>query len=262
MPNRAALNLATLGPADLEQKLYAAASAGFAAVGLSQADIEEPGARGRRELVLSDLAVAELEGVSDWMHASRTVRSLALLRAEQTFATAAEIGASVVLAWPSDEPVEALQAATYFGELCRAAEPFNVRVGLEFLGRSATIRDLRTAWRIVETAECANSGLVIDTFDFYRGGSTLQMIEEIPGEEILLVQVSDAPDLPPRELRDHNRLYPGTGVLEFEALLAAIRGKGYSDYFSLELRNEEYWKEDPGIVASEGFRAMRRLDMT
>jgi len=35
----AALNLATLGPVDLEQKLYAAARAGFAAVGLSREEI-------------------------------------------------------------------------------------------------------------------------------------------------------------------------------------------------------------------------------
>jgi len=261
MRNRAALNLATLGPLSLEQKLYAAASTGFAAVGLSQTELDEPGARGRQELLLSDLAVAELEAATGWMDASSTARSLALLRAEQVFATAAEVGAALVLAWPSDEPVEPLQAATYFGELCRTAAAVNVRVGLEFRASSATIRDMTTAWHIVEMAECENGGIVIDIFELYRGGSTLQMIEEIPGEKIFLAQVSDAPALPPRELDDRNRLYPGTGMLELEGFLALLGAKEYSGYFSLELHNEEYWREDPNLVAGEGFRAMRRLDM-
>ncbi|MBN1459054.1 MAG: sugar phosphate isomerase/epimerase [Armatimonadetes bacterium] len=262
MRNRAALNLATLGPFSLEQKLYAAASTGFAAVGLSQAELEEPGARGRQELLLSDLAVAELEAVTGWMDASSTARSLALLQAEQVFATAADVGAALVLAWPSDEPVEPLQAATYFGELCRTAAAVDVRVGLEFRAKSTTIRDLSMAWQIVEMAECANGGVVIDIFEFHRGGSTFQMIEEIPGEKIFLAQISDAPALPPHELEDRNRLYPGTGIVELEPFLGLLGAKDYTGYFSLELHNEEYWKEDPTLVAGEGFRAMRRLDMT
>ncbi|HUU54615.1 MAG TPA: hypothetical protein VMY87_06830, partial [Armatimonadota bacterium] len=164
MHSRAALNLRTLGPdRTLEQKFYAAAAAGFSVVGLSQADLDTPDERGRQELHLSDLAVAELEGISGWMQSGTTARSLALVQAERIFETAAEIGASLVLAWPSDEPVEPLAAATYFGDLCRAAQPFGVRVGLEFLGGSPVLEDLASAWRIVEVAEMDNGGLVIDT---------------------------------------------------------------------------------------------------
>ena len=259
MANRAALNLATLGAATLEQKFYAASAAGFAAVGLRAGDLDEPEERGREELRLSGLAVAELEAADGWMESSRTARSLAIVQAEHIFATAAEIGASLVVAWPSDEPLEALVAASYFADLCRAAEPFDVRVGLEFLGNSPTVKDLSMAWRIVEMAEMGNGGVVIDSFHFHRGGSTPEMIERIPAEKILLLQVSDTPDLPLRELEDRHRLYPGTGALALEQLLAAVRTKGYSGYYSLELQNEEYWEEDPVVVATEGLRSLRRL---
>lgn len=262
MVNQAALNLATLNPADpLERKLYAASRAGFAAVGLRQEDMEQSWERTRQELLMSDLALAELEGVAGWMQPGRTTRSLALVQAEEVFATAAELGAALVVAWPSDDPVDTLTAATYFADLCRAAEALGVRVGLECLGHLATVKDIASAWRIVEIAEMPNGGLVIDAFHFHRGGSTVEMIEQIPGEMIFLVQVCDVPDLTPSELTDQQRLYPGMGWLELEPLLAAIRAKGYAGYYSLELHNEEYWKEDPIAVAAEGLRAMRRLDL-
>ena len=260
--SRIALNFRSLGPdRTLEQKFYAASAAGFAAVGLGQVDIDRPEERARQELRLSDLAIAEIEAVTGWMQSGSTARSLALVQAEHMFETAADIDASLVLAWPSDEPVEPLAAATYFADLCRAAQPFGVRVGLECLGQSPLVQDLASAWRIVEVAEMDNGGLVIDTFHFYRGGSTVPMIESIPGEKIFLVQISDAPGLPVRELRDWHRLYPGTGAIPLESILAAVRAKGYNGYYSLELQNEEYWKEDPIIVAAEGFRSMRRLDI-
>jgi len=259
--NRAALNLCTLGPGSLESKLYAASSAGFSAVGLDQADLGSPDEAGRQELRLSALAVAELEGVTGWMAPGRTSRTMALMQAEALFATAADIGAQLAIAWPADEPVELLAAAGYFVDLCRTAEPFGIAVGLEFVGGSATIPDLATAWQLVEVAEAANGGIVLDTFHFFRGGSTIETVEAIPGERILLIQVSDAPPLPPSELEDRHRLYPGTGALALESLLAAIRAKGYSGYYCLELSNPEYWQEDPMIIASEGFRAMRRMDL-
>jgi sugar phosphate isomerase/epimerase len=123
------------------------------------------------------------------------------------------------------------------------------------------VPDLATAWQLVEVAEAANGGMILDTFHFFRGGSSIETVEGIPGERILLVQVSDAPPLPPSELEDRHRLYPGTGALALESLLAAIRAKGYSGYYSLELRNAEYWQEDPMVIAREGFRAMRRMDL-
>ena len=262
MRNRAAINLCTLGPATLERKLYAASTAGFSAVGLSPADLKSPEERGLQELRLSELAVAELGPITGWMDPGHTARTVALMQAEGMFATAADIGAGLVIAWPSDEPLDTLVVASCFADLCRAAEPFGVRVGLEFLGNSATIRDLAAAWEIIEMAQAANGGLVIDTFHFFRGGSSITTLEELPGEKILLVQVSDAPDLPRRELADQHRLYPGAGALALEPLLAAIRAKQYQGYYSLELHNEEYWEEDPIVVATEGFRSMRRMDLT
>jgi len=261
MPDLAALNLITLGPATLEQKLYAAVTAGFPAVGLLWEEMQQAGEPGLQELRLSELAVAELMGLSGWMDHDRTAREVALVEAEKAFELAARVECSVVIAWPSSEPVDLVAAADWFRDLCRPAEPLRVRVGLEFLGACEYVKDLTRAWEIVDAADAPNGGLVIDTFHFHRGGSTFQMFDPVPAEKIFLLQISDCADLPRHELEDRHRVYPGSGVAALEPLLAAVHAKGYSGYYSLELHNEAYWQEDPLIVAREGLRAMRRLDI-
>jgi sugar phosphate isomerase/epimerase len=262
MPDRAALNLVTLGPASLETKLYAAATAGFSAVGLLREEMEQAGESGREELRLTDLRTAELMGLSGWTDSSPTGRSLAFAQAEAAFQMAADLGCSVVIAWPPQEPVEFVAAARAFADLCRLAQPFSVQVALEFLGNCSGVNTVAAAWEIVELAEAPNGGLVLDTFHFYRGGSALEMLDPVPGDKILHLQDSDSVDMPRHELEDRHRVYPGEGAIPLDPLLAAVREKGYSGYYSLELHNEAYWQEDPVVVAREGLRAMRRLDIT
>ena len=262
MPGRAALNLATLGPAPLESKLYAAAAAGFRAVGLVREEMQQAGEDGQRELRLSQLAPAELMGVAGWMAQDRASRAVAMAQAEVAFELAATLGCSVAVAWPPMEAVDSVAAARAFADLCRLAEPFGVRVGLEFLGNSEGVGTLASAWEIVELAEAPNGGLVIDAFHFHRGGSSPEMLEPVTGDRILLVQLSDAVDLPARELHDRHRVYPGSGAIPLEPLLSAVQDKGYSGYYSLELHNEGYWQQDLLLVARECLRAVTRFDLT
>ncbi len=262
MARLVSLHLDTLGPASLEQKLYAAVTAGFPAVGLSESEMAEHGDEGIKELRLNDLDVAEIVGLSGWMDDDRNSRLIAFARAERAFALAAEVNASVVVAWCPPRLIDPLLAAREFAQLCRVAEPYGVRIGLEFISHREYVKDLAGAWEIVEVAGADNGGLAIDLFHFHVSGSTPLMLESVPGEKIFLVQVSDCPDLPRHELHDRQRVYPGTGELALEPLLALLAQKGYSGYYSLELHNEDYWQEDPIIVAREGLRSMRRLDIT
>jgi sugar phosphate isomerase/epimerase len=278
---RASLNLATLGPARFDRKLYAAFHAGFAAVGLVYDELARVGEEGLEELRLSELAVSEIVGVGGWMDTDRASRSVAIALAERMFELAAELRCQTVVAWPDRGVADLVAAASDFHELCRLASPHGVRVGLEFEGWAQQIKDVASAWGLVEAAEAANGGLVLDTFHLYRGGSTgppkagdpdgvadsgglaaaVEMLEEVPGEKILLVQISDCMDLPRHELGDRHRVYPGQGAIGFEPLLGALSAKGYSGYWSLELPNEDYWQEDPVMVAQDGMRALRRLQI-
>lgn len=257
--SRLALNLATIFPASLERKLYAAGAAGFRAVGLLANEMLREGEAGIAELRLSQLAVAEVVEVAGWADVDRAARTVAIGHAERVFELAAAVQASVVVAAAPSAAIEMSVAADRFRELCRLAAPLRLRVGLEFAGWAESIKDVASAWAVVDAASAANGGLVIDTFHFHLGSSTVEMLEPIPGDRIYLVQLSDCMELPKYELKNRHRVYPGTGAIPLDSIIAGIRGKDYRGYFSLELYNEGYWAEDPIVVARDSFRALRRL---
>ena len=257
----ASLNLATLKSASFDRKLHAALSAGFPAVGLIHEEMQRLGAEGLKELRLSELLVSDIVGVSGWMSGDRSSRSVAIFQAERAFELAAEVRCDLVVAEPEAGPVDPIAGAVDFHGLCRLAEPYGVRVGLEFNGGFQQVKDVAAAWEIVQGAEAENGGLVVDAFHFHWGGSTVDMLEGVPGKSIFLVQVSDCMERPRYEVEDGDRVYPGEGAIALEPLVAAMKGKGYAGYYSLEVLNEDYWQEDPMIVARDAMRAVRRLQV-
>lgn len=259
MTKRLSLNLATLFPLDLEQKLYAAGSAGFRAVGMLLSDLAREGEAGFTELHLSQLAVSELVAISGWADLDHATRTVALHHAEQAFEIAARVRADLVVAEAPRHPLDDLALADRFGELCRLAQPYRVRVGLEFSGSAEQVKDVASAWQVVENAGLDNGGLVIDTFHFHKGASSLEMFEPIPGDRIFLIQIADCPEIPRHEMQSRHRIYPGAGAIPFEPLLAVLYDKNYAGYYSLELYNEDYWAEDPLVVAKDALRSMRQL---
>jgi len=259
MNRRLALNLATLYPASFERKLHAAEAAGFRAVGLLSSEMARGGAAAITELRLSELAVAEIVGVSGWADLDLARRSLALAQAERAFDLAALVQASLVVASPPQAGTESALCAHRFRELCDLALPYRARVGLEFSGSAESVRDVATAWEVVDMAGAANGGLVIDLFHFYKGGSRAEMLEPVPGHRLFLVQLCDCPEMPGYELENRHRVYPGEGAIPLQPLLARLSEKGYDGYLSLELFNEQYWAADPLVVAKDAMRSLRRL---
>lgn len=117
--------------------------------------------------------------------------------------------------------------ATSFAAVCDRAAAIGAEATLEFTPISA-ITDLRAGWDIVRTADCPNGGLLFDTWHVGRGDPDLALLERIPGDRILSVQVSDAR---PERLADirqdtQHRLLPGDGVLDLVGMLRALHRIG------------------------------------
>lgn len=135
-----------------------------------------------------------------------------------------------------------------------------VAIGLEFIGHVPKVPDLRTAWQVAERCDPAAVGVVIDAFHAHRGRSDLADIRRIPPERILLVDLSDAMDLPVEELLGYrHRLLPGTGAANVAALVRELLEQGYEGPFAVELFNEEYWQRTPAEFVSEVYAATRAL---
>lgn len=252
----------------LAQKAQLAKQAGFAVWALRGVEVEAHVAEGRtiddvrRLNDINGLAVSELgsfmqwqftggiplintftrpDGVSDGELLERADRMLHWTRALGCDLVAA------IAAYEADGPVE--DGARDFRRVCGLAARHGVRVGLEVLGFAPRFNTLQQAWEVVERAGCDNGGILLDTFHFYRGGSTLEMLDAIPGEKLYLVHLCDVPPVPRDQARDDGRLPPGEGACPLRQIVARVVDKGYPGYFVIEVLSQELWRRDPLEVA-------------
>ena len=144
----------------------------------------------------------------------------------------------------SDTPRDQL-AATYrdrFTKSARILAKHGVRLGLEFLGplQFRKAKPYEFIWRMPDmlafTKECGpNVGLLLDSWHWHHAGATTQDILDAGRDRIVHVHFNDAPDLPPEQIRDNQRLLPGEGVINLTGFLQALRKIGYTDALSVEV---------------------------
>jgi len=117
-----------------------------------------------------------------------------------------------------------------------------VRLGFEFIGplhlRQRSPHEF--IWRMDEMLEFAkecgpNVGLLLDSWHWRHAGATIGDILAAGKENIVHVQVADAPALPPEKILDGERLMPGEGVIDFNAFFGALKKIGYADGVSPEI---------------------------
>ncbi len=268
--HRLGLNGATTGPADLLTDLAVARDAGFDALEIRDAKLEAYLAQGG---ALTDLAraFADARLLPLSLNALERATPLSPGPARQTTLErcrtlclwASRLGCPYVVAVPGpaaglsgaavrQASVETLRAMAEIGR------DHAVSIGFEFLGASdCSVRTVAAAREIVEEVDDPAVGLVIDTFHYYVGGSTPQMLEGLDPRRLFIVHMDDAEDRPREALTDAHRLLPGEGVIPLRDLIQTLEGLGYDGVYSVELFRPEYWAWDSLALA----RACReRLD--
>ena len=104
----------------------------------------------------------------------------------------------------------------------------------------------------------ADVGLVIDSFHFHAGGSTVESIDALDARRLFIFHINDAEALPADRLEDRHRLLPGLGILPLREIVAALRRIGYDRVTSVEIFRPEYWERDPVELAREAKAAVER----
>src|SRR5262249_35666691 len=125
--------------------------------------------------------------------------------------------------------------------------------------RDCSVQTLGVADEIVRRVNRENVGIVIDSFHFYTGGSTIDMIDALDPARLYIFHIDDAEDLPRDQLTDAHRLLPGLGILPLAEIIAAFRRIGYDKVASVEIFRPEYWERDPFELAREAKTATERL---
>jgi sugar phosphate isomerase/epimerase len=162
-----------------------------------------------------------------------------------SFAAAIDCPRMITWIMPSSKTPKAELRALYLKRFRACADVLarsHVRLGLEFLGplHLRKMEPYEFIWRMPEmlafARECgSNVGLLLDVWHWYHAGATTEDIVKAGKAGIVHVHFSDAPKLPPEQIRDNERLMPGEGVINLNAFLMALHEIGYQDALSVEV---------------------------
>jgi sugar phosphate isomerase/epimerase len=259
-----------------EDRVAAAVSGGFTGISLWGRDYRLARSEGLTDsdlvamLEANGLRVAEVDPVWSWPPGAAEVRipadldeqSVLCFGEADVFAIAVAVGARSINAvdvlggsWTLDSAAEA------FAGLCRRAAEKGLLVQLEFLPWSK-IQDLRAAWEVVRIADQPNGGITIDAWHYFRSVPDPALLETIPGERIIGIQLSDGPARPEANLVEatlHERLLPGDGEMDLISLVASLRSTRTEAPVGVEVFSDQLHALAASDAAARAGHAARRV---
>ncbi|MFG1927044.1 TIM barrel protein [Cryptosporangium sp. NPDC048952] len=251
----------------LEDKLVAAADAGFDGVEIFEPDlIASPSSPGDVRVLCRDLGLSidlyqpfrDLDSVDPSQFAAN------LRRAERKFDVMQELGTDTVLVCSSvgaDAVTDDALLASQLGELASRAADRGLRIAYEALAWGAHVNTYEHSWDVVQRADHPALGVCLDSFHILSKGSDPAGIAGIPGSKIFFLQLADAPHLSMDVLQwsRHHRLFPGQGAFDLPAFLRPVLTAGYAGPLSLEVFNDVFRQADPGPTAVDARRSLLAL---
>lgn len=248
----------------LEEKLQAAAAAGFSGVEIFENDLLGSALRPREvRRMLADLGLScmlyqpfrDFEGMPDGL------RQRAFDRAERKFDLMGELDTDRILVCSNCSPAALGNRARIVDDLRDLGERAAARgivVGYEALAWGRHVNDHREAWAIVEAVDHPAIGIILDSFHSLSRGIPSASIRDIPGHKIAFVQLADAPllDMDLLYWSRHFRNLPGQGGLDVVTYVAEILRTGYDGPLSLEIFNDRFRSSAARLVAEDGHRSL------
>ncbi|MGY1624526.1 bifunctional sugar phosphate isomerase/epimerase/4-hydroxyphenylpyruvate dioxygenase family protein [Geodermatophilus sp. SYSU D00965] len=265
-PRRAIATVCLSGT--LEDKLTAAAAAGFDGV-----EVFEP------DLVASPWSPAELAarcadlGLSidlyqpfrdlDSADPDRFARNLR--RFDRKLDVMAALGVDTVLVCSSVAPDAVADPDALAEQLAAAAARAGergARIAYEALAWGTHVSTWEASWDAVRRADSPALGLCLDSFHVLSRGGDPAGFLDVPGEKLFFLQLADAPQLRMDVLQwsRHHRLFPGQGAFDLPEFLGCVLAAGYTGPLSLEVFNDVYRQADPGRTAVDAMRSLQWLE--
>jgi sugar phosphate isomerase/epimerase len=157
------------------------------------------------------------------------------------------------------EPTHLERAVVSLKQAAQWAAAYDVRLALEFRGKSAFCASLDTALALVLQADEPNLGINFDVFHYYTGPSKLEDLAHLTADRLAHVQLSDLAGVPRELAADSDRILPGDGDFQLGPILEHFRKLGYTGWISLELMNPTLWQANLQQVVEIGYTALRKL---
>lgn len=179
---------------------------------------------------------------------------------EAVLATAARLGARNALI--ADNDPDAQRFVDNFAATCDLAAAYGIAPNLEPMPWTEA-KNFAQGVDLVRRANRGNSGVLIDSLHFDRGGSASAEIANAPRELVRYIQMCDAPAERPTEVAEllrqarADRLLPGEGGLDLGGIL---RNVSADTPISMEIPQEALVASVPAVErARRALVATRRL---
>jgi 4-hydroxyphenylpyruvate dioxygenase len=261
--------IATLSLAGtLEDKLAAAAAAGFDGIELCEPDLVASTLapeQVRARCVDLGLSIDAYQPFRDFDSVDACRFSANLRRAEAKFDIMTALGTKLLLVVSAVSP-DAVHDDDLLIEQLRIladrAADRGMKVAYEALGWGRYVNTWDHSWAIVAKADHPALGLCLDSFHILMRTPDPIGIEDIDPEKLFLLQLADAPPLMTTDALDssrHYRLFPGQGAFDLRAFLGQLCDAGYDGPLSVEVFNDVFRQADPNRIAVDARRSLRVL---
>jgi sugar phosphate isomerase/epimerase len=254
--------------ANFPDRVQAAASAGYAGIGLYLREYERLRAAGHSADELQGVLtehgqrVFEIEAIRGWASTGdaheRYLRDLDII--EEMVATFGPAHHVQVIG-PYQGGLD--EAAAGFADICDRLAALGMGAAIEFLPEMSNIPDAASALEIVRLAGRDNGGLCIDSWHHFRGANDLQMLASVPAQHVLDVQINDGPPtkVDPDYYTDctRYRLVPGSGAFDLVGFVRTLDASGVDVPFSVEVISQDLERLPPDEAArrmADGTRAV------
>lgn len=235
------LSVMTVPSAEFDDRVAAAAAAGYAGIGLRPKHRARAHAQGRTDAdlraILDDhgVALVELEVLSGWGSDAAAIES-ARRHEDELYGLADALGGRHLtvtgagLLGPPD------RSAELFAGLCDRAAEHGLRVALEFLPWTE-VPDADHAREIVQLAGRPNGGLQVDTWHHFRGAASDDQLRALPPELVTSIQFDDGRLTGRGSLLEqtYERLLPGDGEFRLVHFLQLLAERGVTAPLCVEV---------------------------
>jgi sugar phosphate isomerase/epimerase len=267
LEDRIGLHTWTVDTTPLADVLRIAREAGYAAIELRYIDYKRCIDSGMTreqylELVRSSGMRVAVMGIENGIIFSEGDERERLLNSfELTCKNAVALGCDTLMISPGrNTPTTIKDAGANYRMAAEIAAAHVLKLALEFNSRHPVLNRTEVAREIVSMANLPNCGLLLDAYHLHCSGATGRGFEDVPVDEILAFQFSDAPPGPPSKVWTAlDRLPPGKGAVDWNGVFGLLMEKGYAGYINYEAPNPAQWARPAEEVAREGITATREL---
>jgi len=271
-PFKYCLNTATIRgqKLTLEQEIDVAGKAGYNAI---EPWIEKLEAHAKTGKKLTDLTkrlqdngliVESAIGFPAWIVDDPTQRKKGLEDAKRAMDLVKQLGGKRLASPPvgatdAKANIDLRQAADRYRELLELGDRMEVVPQVEIWGFSKTLSKLGEGALVAIETGHPKACVLADVYHLYKGGSGFAGLKLLSSAGLQVFHMNDYPNMPREKINDKDRVYPGEGVAPLKEILKGLYDLGFRGVLSLELFNQEYYKQDALEVAKAGLQKMKTI---